>query len=103
MTQNNFTKLPHDITNKHRNIRTNINELHKQHPIRPIVNWKDSPSYKLAKFLSEKLKDIIQLPNIYNIQNSINLIHNLKEIEMRTQNYALSTLLICTRIRHELK
>jgi hypothetical protein len=84
MTQNNFTKLPHDITSKqHKNVTdindckniiepnkkwkyTNMNphalhihgtiKLHKQqHPIRPIVNWRDSSFYKLAKFIAEKI------------------------------------------------
>jgi hypothetical protein len=53
-----------------------------QNPIRPIVNWKDSPSYKLAKFITLKLKEIIQLPNAYNIQNSINLIKNLNKLKI---------------------
>jgi hypothetical protein len=47
-----------------------------------MINWKDSPSYKLAKFITFKLKDVIQLPNVYNIQNSIKLIENLKELEI---------------------
>jgi hypothetical protein len=51
-------------------------------PIRPTVNWKGSPSYKLAKFITSKLKEIIQLPNIYNIQNSTNLIENLNKLEI---------------------
>jgi hypothetical protein len=109
MIQNNFTKLTHDITSKQqRTIRSSLNKckdiinrdtkwkyvnmnpsaphifglikLHKpQNPIRPIVNWKDSPSYKLAKFITSRLKDITQLPNIYNVQNSINLIENLNK------------------------
>jgi hypothetical protein len=36
----------------------------------------------LAKFVTSKLKEIIQLPNVYNIQNSISLIENLKELEI---------------------
>jgi hypothetical protein len=56
-------------------------KLHKHlKPIRSTVNWKNSPYYKLDKFIGTKLKDIIQLPNAYNIQNSINLIHNLKNV-----------------------
>jgi hypothetical protein len=69
ITQNNFTKLPHDITDEQQqNIRNKINnsknttkkeklklrvphicstiKLYKQHnPIRPINVWKDSPGY----------------------------------------------------------
>jgi hypothetical protein len=33
-------------------------KLHKQNkPVRPIVNWKNSPGYKTAKQLAKKLKD----------------------------------------------
>jgi hypothetical protein len=53
-------------------------KLHKQlHPIRPIVNWKDSPAYKLAEFVTGKLKETIPLTNAYNIQNSVTLMENL--------------------------
>jgi hypothetical protein len=44
-------------------------------PIRPIINWKNAPAYKLAKLLQNHL----QLPYTYNIQDS------------KTQEYAHST------------
>jgi hypothetical protein len=54
--------------------------LHKQtQPIRPIVNFKDSPANKLSKFISTNLKDIMQLPNTYNVQNSIDFIESLNK------------------------
>jgi sugar (pentulose or hexulose) kinase len=44
-------------------------KIHKQHnPIRPIVNWRDSPAYKLAKYITMKLKETVQLPNTYNVK-----------------------------------
>jgi hypothetical protein len=47
-------------------------KLHKENKsIRPIVNWKNSPGYKLATHLAKLLKDIIHLPNAFNISNSI--------------------------------
>jgi hypothetical protein len=85
INNNNFNKLPSDITNKvQKNIRTNINncnliigknnswiyvnmnpqapeihgtiKLHKDNlPIRPIINWKNSPGYKLAQLVSSTL------------------------------------------------
>jgi hypothetical protein len=58
-------------------------KLHKHlKPICPIVNWKGSPGYTLAKLIDTLLKDTIQLPNVYNIKNSTNLIHNLKHIHI---------------------
>jgi hypothetical protein len=65
----------------------------EQKKIRQIVNWKDSPGYKLAKYITTQLKCRLQLPNIYNIQNSINLIHNFKNIEMK-ENTKLRYLVI---------
>jgi hypothetical protein len=42
-------------------------KLHKENkPIRPIVNWKNSPRYKLASHLGKLLKSIINylMPSI---------------------------------------
>jgi hypothetical protein len=57
-------------------------------PICPRVSWKDSPGYKLAKLIATLVKDTIQLPNAYNIQNSTNFIHNLRDINSN-ENTAL--------------
>jgi hypothetical protein len=91
ITNNNYTKLTYDITNKlHKSIKnkldkcnTTINKynkwkysnmnpkalqmhgtikLHKeQKPIRPIVNWRNSPGYKLAKYIATQLSVKLQL------------------------------------------
>jgi hypothetical protein len=38
-----------------------IKLLKNKQPIRPIVNWKDSPNYKLARFLAKIfVPDILQ-------------------------------------------
>lgn len=42
-----------------------------------MVNWTDSPGYKLAKHLNTTLSDIL-LPNAFNIQNTNTLAHTLK-------------------------
>jgi hypothetical protein len=56
-------------------------KLHKADKcIRPIVNWKNSPGYKLAKYLEKLLKNTMQLPNAFNVQNSETLMHSLKQI-----------------------
>jgi hypothetical protein len=57
-------------------------KLHQENKsIRPIVNWKNSPGYKLARHVAKLLKYNIQLPNIFNVVNSRELIHNLKRIK----------------------
>jgi hypothetical protein len=50
------------------------------YPIRPIVNWKQAPAYKIAKLLSKKLQQYIPLPNTFNVKNSTHLIQDLREI-----------------------
>jgi hypothetical protein len=114
ITQNNFTKVPNNHTNKQQKaIKAAINEckitikqtekwkytnmnpiaprihgtikLHKENkPIRPIVDWKNSPGYKLAIHLVKLLKQTIQLPNVFNVHSSETLIHNLKQTNVQT-------------------
>jgi hypothetical protein len=55
-------------------------EIHKpDKPARPIVNWRNSSTYKTAKQLTKHLKDLIPLPNTFNIRNSTELMKKLKE------------------------
>jgi hypothetical protein len=109
ITQNRFTKVPNNYTNKEqKGIKTAINackttirqadkwkytnmnpkaphiygtiKLQKaDRPIRPIVNWKNSPGYKLAGHLVKLLKHTTRLPNVFNVQNSETLMHSLKQ------------------------
>jgi len=46
----------------------------------PVVNYKNAPSYKLAKLFTGILKSYIPLPNVYNILNSVQLMKDLSEI-----------------------
>jgi len=110
ITNNNFTQLTHDATDKlQRNIRTAINEcndiipkdkkwkyinlnptmpnirglikIHKyESPIRPIVNWKTVLVYKLAKLLTKVLQTYIPLPYTFNVKNTVQLINDLTDI-----------------------
>jgi hypothetical protein len=112
ITNNNYTKLSYDITNKlQRSIKNRLNKcnniinknnewkcsnmnpkaphiygtikLHKEHkPIQPIVNWRDSPGYKLAKYIATQLTEKLQLPYVYNVKDSIKLIHNLENLQI---------------------
>jgi hypothetical protein len=56
-------------------------KMHKPNsPIRPIVNWKQAPAYKIAKLLAKKLQQYIPLPNTFNVRNSTHLIQDLADI-----------------------
>ena len=58
-------------------------KTHKEEiPIRPVVNNKQSPSYKTAKFLNKKLCNLINLPHTYNIKNSQELAEELIKIQV---------------------
>jgi hypothetical protein len=58
-------------------------KLHKEHePIRPIDNWKDSPGYKLAKYVATQLSQKLQLPYVYNVKDSIMVIRNLENLQI---------------------
>jgi hypothetical protein len=81
----NGIKNSNNTINKNNNKYINMNpraphvygtiRLHKQQkPVCPVVNWKDSPGYKLAKYVTVQLSNILELPNTYNIQNSCSLI-----------------------------
>lgn len=51
-----------------------LNALIKTHkedkPLRPVINNIQAPSYKLAKYLSKKLNQLIKLPDTYANRNS---------------------------------
>ena len=50
-------------------------KLHKPgHPIRPVVNWKGAPSYKLARLFTQKIKIMAPLSNTHNLENTRDLI-----------------------------
>jgi len=51
-------------------------KLHKPgHPIRPIVNWRGAPTYKLAQLFTKKIRTIAPLPHTYTIDNTRELIN----------------------------
>ncbi|XP_017462864.1 PREDICTED: uncharacterized protein LOC108356257, partial [Rhagoletis zephyria] len=55
-------------------------KLHKSGtPMRPIINHKSAPSYKLSKYLKTILKDNLGLPNKNTISSTTELIEKLKD------------------------
>ena len=61
-------------------------KLHKLgQPIRPVVNWRSAPAYKLAKLFTHKASHLTPLPNAFNIENSNDLIHKLNDTPILPQ------------------
>ena len=56
-------------------------KTHKDNnPIRPVIDNTQAPSYKIAKFLNSRIKDYINLPNIYTVQNYNELAQELQKL-----------------------
>jgi hypothetical protein len=54
-------------------------KLHKpEQTIRPIVNWRNAPAYKLARLFTIKVCQLSPLPYSFNIKNTTDLIHQLR-------------------------
>jgi len=69
-------------------------KVHKEDtPIRPIVNFRNAPTYNLAKMLANILMKYIPLPSVYNVQNSVQLMKNLENIPC-TPDLRLASLVI---------
>ena len=110
ISNSNFELVPRDVTNKlQRDIKNTINEckvnFHKQNkwkytslkpttptlrslikihkaesPIRPVVNWMNTPAYKPAKMLVKLLQTHTPLPYTFNVTNSTHLVNDLADI-----------------------
>jgi len=80
------TLIPHDTRWKYININhfapsiKGLIKIHKpDQPICPIVNWCNTPAYKLSKYFTNKINYIAPLPNAFNIKSTNDLIQNLKD------------------------
>ena len=83
---NSKTLTPSDKKCKHMNMSPTASsikgliKLNKpEHPIRPVVNWRGAPAYKLAHLFTQKIKQMAPLPNTYNLQNTRDLIKKLED------------------------
>jgi hypothetical protein len=55
-------------------------KMHKSdQAIRPIVNWRNAPAFKLSKHFTGKLKQFSPLPYSFNTKNTTELIQELKQ------------------------
>jgi hypothetical protein len=56
-------------------------KLHKEtQSIRPVVHYKCAPTYKIAKFMAEWLKQNLDLPYTYTITNTSQCAKNIKNV-----------------------
>jgi len=60
-------------------------------PIRPVIDNTQAPSYKIAKFLDRRIKEYVNLPNTYTVQNSNEMAQELQKIHT-AKNHKMITL-----------
>jgi len=84
------TLIPSDLKWKFINLNPSaptlkgLIKLHKTDQlIRPVVNWRNAPAYKLSKLFTPKINHLIPLSNPFNITNSTELIRQL----LKTPNH----------------
>jgi hypothetical protein len=67
-------------------------KIHKlNNPIRPIVNWKHAPAYRLAKYISDRLQQELKLPYTFNVKNTQQLITELQNTTDYNPNLRLAS------------
>jgi hypothetical protein len=65
-------------------------KLHKHdQPIRPVVNWRNAPAYKLAQLFTKKVNHLAPLSNALNITNSKDLISKLNHTPLAPTSASL--------------
>jgi hypothetical protein len=77
------TTIDGDIQNLNSTAPTliDLTKIHKEgNQVRPIVNWRNAPAYKLAKIVRKKLGSYIPLPYTFNISYTVQLLNNLIDI-----------------------
>jgi hypothetical protein len=66
-----------------------LNALLKLHekdiPIRPVINNRTAPTYKVAKFMTTLIRDHITLHNLYNIHNSNQLANDITNLKITNE------------------
>ena len=98
VVNNSKTLIPPDSKWKYLNLNPTapsikgLIKLHKpEHPIRPVVNWRGAPAYKLARLYTQKRKMMAPLPNTYNLENTTDLLQELENTPV-LPHFALASL-----------
>jgi hypothetical protein len=67
-------------------------KIHKENePIRPVIDNTQAPSYKIAKYLNNKIKAYINLPNTYVATNTNEMVQEIHKIQI-TNRHKIITL-----------
>jgi len=62
-------------------------KIHKENePIRPVINNKQVPSYKIYKYLNKRLNNLTNLPYTYTTKNSYEIGQELNNIQINKHN-----------------
>ena len=87
-------------TQRHKMVIRGLIKIYKPNPpIRPTVNWREAPVYKLAKKLTKDIYNRIPLPYTFNVKNSSQLMNDLMEIPFKNDlKLASFVITICIRI-----
>jgi hypothetical protein len=72
-------------------INAYIKRNKENEPIRPVIDNTQAPSYKIARFLNNRLKDYINLPGTYTTKTSHETAQELHNIHIR-ENHKIITL-----------
>ena len=60
-------------------------KIHKQEaPIRPVINNTNAPTHKLAKYIHQTLKNVLNLKYEYNITNTAHFAENISNLKLNT-------------------
>jgi hypothetical protein len=63
--------------------------IHKENnPIRTVINNMQAPTYKLAKYMTEKITELIQLQYTFVASNSTKVANDISQIKIKS-NYKL--------------
>jgi hypothetical protein len=60
-------------------------------PIRPVINWRNAPAYKLSRLFVDKVNHIPPLPHAFKLKNTQDLLKNINETPMKP-HYTLASL-----------
>lgn len=59
-------------------------------PIRPIVNFRTAPTYKICKYLNRTIKSNLNWESNFSILNTTELVNNIKNINIPDNSYFIS-------------
>jgi hypothetical protein len=75
-------------------------KLHKvDTPTRPVINFRNAPEFRVAKFITKILNNTLDLLYTFNVRNSTKLIEELKHTDITPRARLFPSILaICIQI-----